>query len=1741
MARVREVDLSLVTVALRVPPDSRAHQDIDTLFAALQGTPALEGWRDWAIRELCSSATLEIYEPGSKIYWRGEIAQNWWLVLSGTVLNGNDKIPSGGVIGIMLSDDGRHETAANSVDTVALMRIPYSQYRLLEASSQLRKSPRKARKGMLAVPGQEKDPVITKLFHEQEEKDKIWRVGDSQDESDDGDSPPPSPPSKPRIPHKALLTGDIVFDDESSSYISSPLKRPSKLTASLLATDLSRSRSRRRDPVEFHMDIPEDLVRKALDCPPKSRTPEAVALMMEELQRLALFSSKPEAVRSALCRALVFCEYPALDTLITGPEAHGTHWWAVLSGSVSVHREDGTQVCLGEGEAFGYSCALPGRKDTVTSATVNCQVLYVDAQVFKDAMLEGEKMTLREEDDSGHVVLVAERRAFAGGFDMQNAPYVVVKGLPEKLISQLFARMDGTVKQNDPYYISDFLLTYRTFCKGQDLLQAIFSALKLEETRARALTVLQLWVQNFFGDFEEDSILFTKLMEVERWLAAALEGLPENHDYREKADAIQAAREENTKTRTIQLGRPTERAELGFNIRGGSEFGHGLYISQVVEGSKASESGLQVGDQVMSVNGIDFSSITHRDAVKSLQETHIVMVVKFNPLGLQDCLKPPSPRTLKKRGSSVGTEFSTPPASAEKQKRSSSGSKMKITSIGKKGGTIMKKIFGLKSDAISEESPLRKLQTEFDWTQHDVIKVYKADQSFRFVCVDETSLVRDVVTELCQQWGLGPSDDYSLCEVTVVHGGLVKQTTLKSTMDNIGGALNVHGRYYLKHNTSIETLLPDDAKQELMDPALEVDILQAQPEDIARQLTLKDFKLFSAIESLEYIDFLWKKDEKKYQNLLAFTARFNWVVNWVQSEVCSQRVTRRRADVIKQFIKIAELLLECSNFNSLFAVISGLAAPCVSRLKKTWSAVTSKYEDAYEDLEALMDPSRNMAKYRNLYHARQATPPLIPFFPLLMKDVTFMHEGNKSTLDGLVNFDKLRLMSKELRQVDEFRHTPYNASLMFDRRKDKKEKLTMKQAWSKNLTSRIINHYLKNVDVKLDESALMQMSYTCEPSLQALRSLQISKPQLFPTNDQKPDAPQEQPKTLRKKETSSSSLARPRSKAPRPPVARGAPPPIPARLSRDILVKKDIILASSAPETPSAGASSGAGALDASTASDMDAQADTSAVGGQAPESPQQITLHVDGPTESTTDLEEPLGFLDEAAPVPEENVKSRATSPFPSGADGAHGLGSGPSSAEQDELQDVFMDAPPDPPKVMEDEDEIFGFHRLDSWRAVPVPVHAGPVMLSEGQTSGESEAETANGDSADENGAYDDDGPVRRQRSDSSEFPGFGYDVEETFSGFGTPLPPDTYNDGTATPEVGGAGLTDIPEEPEPTDSASEHGEDDRAAGENGADGTETEAEAESDGEGEEEQEEQEEEGQDMFAGFYIPPPPVFEDFAFGDSSDGDVPAAQPALGEAQPALGELLEIPVVPPPGPDNDLLLSREGDATAGALGQLVEVVEEVVEEQEQEQAAVETQSPTREIIPPAPDYDEEEEEEEEYVEVEDREEDEEDGPPPAVDGDAPLPSDDEGGEEHEEKRLSQKLNINITDADALMQMEPDDVDRMEEDLRVPEAEGEGEVPLADFVVPPPQGMVWLDSPSGSPVRSLERGQSGSEVSLEDNMDFLQAFLVPPPPKSLPASPLSSPRSSRSNSPSSNGNTGNVILEEGGLNDSKTSNC
>lgn len=54
----------------------------------------------------------------------------------------------------------------------------------------------------------------------------------------------------------------------------------------------------------------------------------------------------------------------------------------------------------------------------------------------------------------------------------------------------------------------------------------------------------------------------------------------------------------------------------------------------------------------------------------------------------------------------------------------------------------------------------------------------------------------------------------------------------------------------------------------------------------------------------------------------------------------------------------------------------------------------------------------------------------IPFFPVVKKDLTFIHLGNDTKVDGLINFEKLRMIAKEVRSLSHMCSAPYDLFTM---------------------------------------------------------------------------------------------------------------------------------------------------------------------------------------------------------------------------------------------------------------------------------------------------------------------------------------------------------------------------------------------------------------------------------------------------------------------------------------------------------------------------------------------------------------------------------------------------------------------------------------------------------------------------------------------------------------------------------------
>uniref|UniRef100_A0A7N5KPF3 Harmonin n=1 Tax=Ailuropoda melanoleuca TaxID=9646 RepID=A0A7N5KPF3_AILME len=72
---------------------------------------------------------------------------------------------------------------------------------------------------------------------------------------------------------------------------------------------------------------------------------------------------------------------------------------------------------------------------------------------------------------------------------------------------------------------------------------------------------------------------------------------------------------------------------LGLSVRGGLEFGCGLFISHLIKGGQADSVGLQVGDEIVRINGYSISACTHEEVI-NLIRTKKTVSIKVRHIGL---------------------------------------------------------------------------------------------------------------------------------------------------------------------------------------------------------------------------------------------------------------------------------------------------------------------------------------------------------------------------------------------------------------------------------------------------------------------------------------------------------------------------------------------------------------------------------------------------------------------------------------------------------------------------------------------------------------------------------------------------------------------------------------------------------------------------------------------------------------------------------------------------------------------------------------------------------------------------------------------------------------------------------------------------------------------------------------------------------------------------------------------------
>ncbi|CAD5124118.1 DgyrCDS12420 [Dimorphilus gyrociliatus] len=893
-----------------------------------------------------------------------------------------------------------------------------------------------------------------------------------------------------------------------------------------------------------------DNVQEIFEKSKNERTDDDIETLLENFKHLPAFANMTMAIRREMCRVMALAVVDKANMTVLEDGEILDSWSVILNGHVEVIKPDKTVLTYNMGESFGISASKEIQKHVGVMRTKvdNCQFICIDQENYYRILTQGEENTIRHEENN-KVVLVTEQQV-AGG---SKKDFTVIRGTKDKLLDHLLE-----ISNTDPSYVEDFLLTYRTFLSSPyELTSKLLAWFDDKRLRDRVTRIVLLWVNNHYNDFESESGMSEFLEKFENLLTQErMEG---------QLRLLNIACAAKARPRNVVVRRSDRNQVLQFHILGGQERGAPIFITNVQKNTKAHEAGLKRGDQILQVNNQSFDKITHKKALEILRgSTHLSMVVKSNLMAFTDLLQESTHVNLEglsieshetNRNETRPQRLSAPDLQAlgvksvlksnstDKEKKSFiSGSKaMKIRKALMKlywrpkavtdkpeGRTLKRSLSSSGSIQLSTSNPDLSAfdDSEFRAFPDYVIKVYRSDQTFKYLPIQKETTAQQVVMLALKQFGMTePSTKFSLCIVTIETEDVVKQKRLPDQLDNLAERSSLNGRYYLKENTETEPLIPDEQKGELLKEGL-TSLLQLHPAEIAAQLTLNDFRLFNSIHPTEYIDDLFDKGSVfGTPNLMDFVKLVNKETLWVVTEILKETNLVRRVKFIKHFIKIARHCRELKNFNSVFAIVSGLDHTLLSKLNATWEKVSRKYTNLLEDLRQLFMPLRNFSNYRRLVNSERIEPPMIPFFPLFKKDLSFIHLGNDDFVEGLINFEKLRMLAREIRHISNmatiqnpmhtlFMHglpttgahaervfsafgsrslsAPSNAALAVATIRRKRKASTapnLKKIYEEGQMVRKVRDYLEKLKVIEDDEELKELAQQCDSKEGSLRGL----------------------------------------------------------------------------------------------------------------------------------------------------------------------------------------------------------------------------------------------------------------------------------------------------------------------------------------------------------------------------------------------------------------------------------------------------------------------------------------------------------------------------------------------------------------------------------------------------------------------------------------------------------------------------
>lgn len=220
---------------------------------------------------------------------------------------------------------------------------------------------------------------------------------------------------------------------------------------------------------------------------------------------------------------------------------------------------------------------------------------------------------------------------------------------------------------------------------------------------------------------------------------------------------------------------------------------------------------------------------------------------------------------------------------------------------------------------------------------------------------------------------------------------------------------------------------PLQPKRKEGDAAGPLTVQDLEPLEIARQLSLIHYELFSSIRNPHLI--LATKEDKDPNNPVNIISTFSdRVTRWCITSIVSGDTVKRRAQIVQSMIKLCHRLVELRNFHGAMDIFLAVGHFLVGRLKRTWKSLDRGAAATWKQLTHLFNPSGGWRNLRRTIH--QVSPPVIIPPAIWLHDLLSIAENDPYWDEGqkLINFEKMRLFSAVFKNVYRCQVQPYNFS-----------------------------------------------------------------------------------------------------------------------------------------------------------------------------------------------------------------------------------------------------------------------------------------------------------------------------------------------------------------------------------------------------------------------------------------------------------------------------------------------------------------------------------------------------------------------------------------------------------------------------------------------------------------------------------------------------------------------------------------